>query len=140
MAKNKRIGKNVSIEGMDDIIKKFKHIATAVDEKDMENNLVEAAMVIRDAAKSMAPVKTGKLRESIVAKRYSRQPKGRPGAFVAIDYRIAPYAHNVEYGHGGPHPAPAHPFFRPAMDNNMGRVKKMIEAGAMEVIEKAARK
>jgi HK97 gp10 family phage protein len=26
------------------------------------------------------------------------------------------YAHLVEFGHGGPHPAPAHPFMRPAFD------------------------
>lgn len=28
----------------------------------------------------------------------------------------AAYANPVEYGHGGPHPAPAHPFVRPAFD------------------------
>lgn len=26
------------------------------------------------------------------------------------------YARFVEYGHGGPRPAPAHPFFRPSVD------------------------
>jgi hypothetical protein len=28
----------------------------------------------------------------------------------------APYAQPVEFGHGGPHPAPPHPFVRPAFD------------------------
>jgi hypothetical protein len=28
----------------------------------------------------------------------------------------AEYANPVEFGHGGPHPAPAHPFVRPAFD------------------------
>lgn len=28
----------------------------------------------------------------------------------------AKYANPVEFGHGGPHPAPAHPFVRPAFD------------------------
>ena len=28
----------------------------------------------------------------------------------------ADYANPLEYGHGGPHPAPAHPFVRPAFD------------------------
>lgn len=33
-----------------------------------------------------------------------------------LDGKSAPHAHLVEYGHGGPHPAPAHPFMRPAFD------------------------
>ena len=141
MASKKRVGSNISIEGMDEIIKNFKRIASTVDEKDMENNLLEAAMVIRDDAKARAPLgKTGKLRDSIVAKRFNNPTKGKPGAFVAIDYRIAPYAHLVEYGHGGSNPAPAHEFFRPAMDNNIATVKRMIESGILEIIEKAAKR
>ena len=51
--------------------------------------------------------KTGNLRESI------RKEKSlfEQGGFVIV--ADAPHAHLVEYGHGGKHPAPAHPFVRP---------------------------
>ena len=31
----------------------------------------------------------------------------------------AKYASPVEFGHGGPHPAPPHPFIRPAFDGGV---------------------
>ena len=31
----------------------------------------------------------------------------------------AEYASPVEFGHGGPHPAPPHPFIRPAFDSGV---------------------
>lgn len=49
-------------------------------------------------------------------------------------------AHLVEFGHGGPHAAPAHPFLRPAWDQNKEAVeKKMGEelfAGILEELRK----
>jgi HK97 gp10 family phage protein len=43
------------------------------------------------------------------------------------------YAHLVEFGHGGPSPAPAHPFLRPAWDahhnNAAATIAAEIEAG-----------
>lgn len=32
------------------------------------------------------------------------------------DRKSTAYANPVEWGHGGPHPAPPHPFVRPAFD------------------------
>ena len=43
----------------------------------------------------------------------------------------AKYSNPVEYGHGGPHPAPAHPFVRPAFDEGKeeayGRMRSMLQ-------------
>lgn len=45
-------------------------------------------------------------------------------------------AHLVEFGHGGPHPAPPHPFMRPAWDGSKKAVEKtMTEAIAAGLIE-----
>ena len=38
----------------------------------------------------------------------------------------APHAHLVEYGHGGPRPAPPHPFVRPAYDRNVDEAWRII--------------
>ena len=34
----------------------------------------------------------------------------------------------VELGHGGKNPAPAHPFLRPALENNKNRLRTLFEA------------
>ena len=49
--------------------------------------------------------------------------------------QIAPHAHLVEYGHGGPAPAPPHPFIRPSFDK---KVDEAYDAMA-DVLEDALR-
>lgn len=48
-------------------------------------------------------------------------------------------AHLVEFGHGGPHPAPPHPFLRPAYDETKGQVTSLIASKVKEGIAKAAK-
>lgn len=55
-----------------------------------------------------------------------RQGKGR-----------APHAHLVEYGHGGPHPAPPHPFMRPTWDSSKQEILEGIEQDLKQNIEGA---
>jgi HK97 gp10 family phage protein len=50
--------------------------------------------------------------------------------------RIAPL---VELGHGGPHPAPAHPFLRPAWDENKSQVEATLKRVILEGIEAEAK-
>jgi HK97 gp10 family phage protein len=47
------------------------------------------------------------------------------------------YAHLVEYGHGGPHPAPAHPFMRPAIDTTRQQVVAIIKQTVAEAVKGA---
>lgn len=60
---------------------------------------------------------SGLLRSSIKIGRISRK---RGVARVTVGVHSgdagARYANPVEHGHGGPHPAPPHPFVRPAFD------------------------
>lgn len=51
-----------------------------------------------------------------------------PSVIVGVDLKKAPHAHLVEFGHGGPHPAPAYPFLRPAVAMCRARVASMIES------------
>lgn len=61
---------------------------------------------------------TGALHGSIHA--YKPQRGRRGGKYIQVGVRTkersAYYSNPVEYGHGGPAPAPPHPFVRPAFD------------------------
>ena len=45
------------------------------------------------------------------------------------------YATPVEYGHGGPAPAPAHPFIRPAYDVRQDEAYEIIREGLRDAID-----
>ena len=46
------------------------------------------------------------------------------------------YATPVEYGHGGPAPAPAHPFIRPAYDTRADEANEIIRDGLRDAIDR----
>lgn len=46
------------------------------------------------------------------------------------------YPAYVEYGHGGPSPAPAHPYIRPAYDTRQDEAYDIIRSGLLAEIEK----
>lgn len=57
-----------------------------------------------------------------------------------IDHVPALIAHLVEYGHGGPKPAPAHPFIRPAWEESreacIKAIRDTLEAGIVTELSK----
>lgn len=79
--------------------------------------------VLLPEVKQRAPRDDGDLQQSI---------RGRPGDrdntsatyFVIVGVFYAPF---VEYGHGGPHPAPPHPFLRPAADGKADEIAEAME-------------
>jgi len=88
-----------------------------------------AARVARKAARRSAAFadRTGRLRSSLVV----RRSRGR------VQLRAdAPHAALVELGHGGPHPAPPHPFLVPAVMSAPGEQLR----AAAKVAERELRK
>ena len=65
-------------------------------------------------------IRTGRLHASITTGKPGTSAKGirriKTGVFKNRMATSAPHAHLVEFGHGGPAPAPPHPFVRPAFD------------------------
>ncbi len=55
-----------------------------------------------------------------------------------IFYDPAFIAHLVEMGHGGPHPAPAHPFLRPAYMESVPVMKSIMQTALREGLEAEA--
>jgi hypothetical protein len=42
----------------------------------------------------------------------------------------------VEYGHGGPHPAPPHPFVQKTKDENKDEIMRDIQNGIIDAVGK----
>lgn len=75
-----------------------------------------------------APRDEGDLESSIEGKAGDRDAN-------AAEYTVSVkkfYAKFVEYGHGGPHPAPAHPFFRPAIDLMQDEIIQIVEGRILD--------
>jgi len=62
--------------------------------------------------------RTQALRNSIKIGKVVKHRNGGWSVWIGVrrSENGAAYANPVEFGHGGPHPAPAHPFIRPAFD------------------------
>jgi HK97 gp10 family phage protein len=101
--------------------------------KALKEVLRDAAEPIKQDAIALAPFKTGRLRRAIFA---SRGDKSKSSAIVGVNHKIAPHAHLVEFGHAGPHPAPPHPFMRPAIEKNRASTRNIIANGVGDIIKK----
>ena len=86
---------------------------------DVDAALAEGAEVIAREMRQLAPVKSGKLKNAI---KVGKARNGRNGRQVTVGIHRRDFSGDeyypayVEYGHGGPRPAPPHPFIRPAFD------------------------
>jgi HK97 gp10 family phage protein len=88
----------------------------------INENAEAIAKQIATDAKASVNVKTGNLRKGISA----RKSKFDDGGWIVISR--APHSHLVEFGHGGPKPAPPHPFLRPALNKNIGLARQKFGA------------
>jgi HK97 gp10 family phage protein len=64
---------------------------------------------------------TGALHDSIHTGKVKKRRMGGKAITIGVHHKEkgAYYANPVEHGHGGPAPAPAHPFVRPAFDTRV---------------------
>lgn len=65
----------------------------------------------------------------------------RAAAFRAVGYktyRASHYAHLVEFGHGGPHGAPAHPFMDPAFRGQQAPYEDRMRAAQRATVDDLA--
>jgi len=130
------------ILGMKDLEKQYGKLEMILDDRDLEDGFLAGCRKMRDRMRSKVKKKTGALGKAIVAKKFRYKIKGQPAAFVAVDRRKAPHAHLVEFGHGGPQPAPAHGFFRPVVDEfetNGSEVEQAVAQKLQSLIEGVSR-
>jgi HK97 gp10 family phage protein len=126
----------IRIEGLNQLEAQFGRIEKGLN-KAAKETLMKQAILVRDRIKEKAPLgPTGNLKRSSIAKMMPDKPNYPLLAIAGIDRKIAPHAHLVEFGHAGPHPAPAHPFFRPAIAETFPRALENIKTDLKEGIER----
>lgn len=107
----------VEISGTEIILRDLEKMVPS--DMDIDDALRAGAEPIHRRMVEGAPVKTGRMKRSI---KIGEVRNGKTGRFVTIGVHrrdFGPgeyYPAYVEYGHGGPRPAEAHPFVRPAYD------------------------
>lgn len=131
----RRTNRSIGVSGLEELHKAFKALGESLNDPDVEQAFLDEAEVLQADMRARVPERTGNLRRGIVAKTFASKIKYRPAAFTAIDYRVAPHAHLVEFGtiH-----AAAHPFFRPALRGFASKFYRRIGAKLGRKIEQTA--
>lgn len=119
----------MDVVGMEDVLKQLAD-TDKLPEKGMKA-LKTGANIILVAAKRNAPVRTGELKSALRVGKRGRS-RDRYAIEVGAFHGEAPHAHLVEMGHGGPKPAPAHPFLEPAVEETADAVWDAIMKELME--------
>ena len=121
---------SLAIKGVDELTSDLQRMAARAGNEASDRALKAGAKVILTEMKAQAQIdpkvrkgnllKSLKLGSIVTAMREQRSRIGvkriQLGSYEKKHGQIAPHAHLVEYGHGGPHPAPPHPFIRPSFD------------------------
>ena len=81
--------------------------------------------------------RTGTLLRSIKIGRVVKKRSGGYRVTVGIHRKDggAAYGYPVEFGHGGPHPAPPHPFVRPAFDAKADEAYEKVKEQLKEALD-----
>jgi HK97 gp10 family phage protein len=130
----------ITLGGHKELQKQFKRLAKSLDPDKVEPIFMQSAAIIRDEAisnvESQTKEKTGNLRKSIKAKKWKRKGEEVTIVLAAVDRKIAPHAHLLEYGTQN---MSARPFFAPAVDAKSGEAEKHFTDGMRKLIEEVAR-
>lgn len=147
MARLAKKSTTFQLVGLTKFYKKFNQLDNAygADGRAMDGDIIDTAKYVRDVIKGEAPVKTGALRDAIIAHE-GRLVKDRSTAIVRANYApsrgpIAPHAHLVERGHiaaDGSHTA-ANPFFRRGVNRSRAWARMRIKKSMQGRLMKAAR-
>jgi hypothetical protein len=126
--------KGLAIEGIDEIQANLARVLNATTGKAMKQVMMRAALVARNRIRDLAPLgKTGNLKRGVFA---AYGDDNLPNVLVGMNYKIAPHAHLVEFGHAGKAAGP-HPYFRPGITQAAPIMKPILEEGFKKVIEDA---
>lgn len=140
---------DISLLGDKALQRKLQRLPYAMQKKIVRPSLREAARPMLATAKAIVPVETGRLKKSLKLRAMKVHRRDQFGVVVFTGKREelgipaddkSYYPMSVEYGHGGPHPAPAHPFLRPAFDANKEGAKAIIAREIGQRITTEARK
>ena len=139
----------LEIDGLTDLFSDIASMAAAMDSEGTgaataKRILQNAAEPIHQQMKANASsdpaIQSGKLHGALQIGNVKRRQNGGQHITIGVhrkdwseeDY----YPAYVEYGHGGPAPAPAHPYIRPAYDTRANEAYEIIRDGLRDAIDK----
>ena len=133
----------MKLDGANGLIEDFAAMAARLDEDGTTcDGILDAAAVpihqqMKANASSNPKIITGALFRSIKVGRAKRRKTSR-SITIGVHHSAegAYYANAVEWGHGGPAPAPAHPFVRPAYDAKADESYDIIRAGLRDAVSR----
>jgi len=138
------------IQGLDKLTENFEKLTKGLDDEVISDGYLNVGRKMASQMKRRIRRHriTGNLERGIVAKKFKSKGEGK--VFVAINYRYAPHAHLIEFGHksrlkpdsenseGKLAFVPAHPFFRITVDEFT--VNNDLEKEGAKAVEKALNK
>ena len=115
----------IELRGFDDLQDDLINMAAALEQGPGVNRALQAGAVpieeqMLHNASTAPKIISGDLHDSIRTGSVKKKRNGGKRITIGVHHseRGAFYSNPVELGHGGPAPAPAHPFVRPAFDVN----------------------
>jgi len=138
---------NISSKGLKEAVARLVELGDIGQTDKFRGLLVGALEPIRDAAIENIHSVSGRTAAAIIVAPGKNQIY--PSAYVKLDRKVATsiwnnketgsfqysYPYAVEYGHGGPRPAPAHPFFGPAFRENRAEVRRIVADGVRDLLD-----
>ena len=127
------------IEGYDKFLLEVQRLPDKLKRNELLKLLRRSSQPTIAAAKRNVRKKSGKLERSIgnITGKNREYPNIMVGPRAKGKHEGF-HGHLIEFGHGGPHPAPAFPFMRPAYDETKMAVSKDASGKVAKYLEKRA--
>lgn len=116
----------MELQGFDNLRDDMTNMAAAMEfgagvSRALEAGAVPIEQQMLHNASTDPKIITGDLHDSIHTGKVKKRSAGGKAITIGVHHseKGAFYANPVEFGHGGPAPAPAHPFVRPAFDTKV---------------------
>ena len=122
--------KKTYIEGLSEVENQLAKMGDAAGEI-LDRAAFEGAQIVLNAARSKAPVDTGRLRDSLILKKSkAKEPKKRVQYYITKKSDVKHFA-PVELGTSK---MKAQPFLRPAFDENTSNVAKKVNEEILKAL------
>jgi HK97 gp10 family phage protein len=125
----------LELQGFDDLQNDLQNMAAQIEfgsgvDKALKAGAVPIEQQMLHNASTDPKMITHALHDSIHTGLVKKRREGGKAITIGVHHKEkgAYYASPVEYGHGGPAPAPAHPFIRPAFDTKADEAYENIKS------------
>jgi len=125
----------MNLQGFDDLENDLTNMAAEIEFGSGVNRALRAGAVpieeqMLHNASTDPKIITGELYGSIKTGKVKKRREGGKAITIGVHHKdhAAYFANPLEHGHGGPAPAPAHPFVRPAFDTRADEAYEIMKA------------